>query len=179
MLSIDPLVVSADAVDEAKTYLRIEQDDEDASIAAFLSASIRHCELFIGQVILRRGAVDRIAVSTDWKRLSLTPVQSITSITGLPAEGVPFILPVAAYGLDLDGNGDGWVRVMQPGNAQRVDVAVQAGLANSWGAVPDAIRHAVLRLASHLHSHRDNHDDKGPPVAVAALLQPYRRMVLS
>jgi uncharacterized phiE125 gp8 family phage protein len=176
MLTIDPLVVSADAVDAAKTYLRIEQDEEDALIASLLGAAIRHCESFLGLLLIRRNAVDRMPVSAAWQRLSVLPVQSITSVTGIPAEGATFTLPVGAYALDIDSSGDGWVRVTQPGLAQRVEVRVLAGLAAGWDDIPEPMRLAVLRLTAHLHAYRDAPGDIGPPAAVAALLRPHRRM---
>jgi uncharacterized phiE125 gp8 family phage protein len=178
-MQITPFTVAADAVDEAKTYLRIEHDDEDALIAALLTSAIRHCEGFVGQLIIRRAVTDRMPVSSAWKRLGVTPVQSITSVTGIPAEGATFALPVGAYALDIDGNGDGWIRVTQPGAAGRVDVAVLAGIASGWGDIPDPLRHGILRLTGHLHANRDGASDTGPPAAVAALWRPWRRMVLS
>ncbi len=179
MLTIDPLVVSADAVDAAKTYLRIEQDEEDALIASLLAAAIRHCEAFLGLILLRRNAVDRLPVSAAWQRLSVTPALSITDATGIPTEGARFALPVEAYAFDMDGSGDGWVRVTQPGTARRVDVTVLAGLAADWDTIPEPLRLAVLRLTAHLHAYRDAPGDTGPPAAVAALLRPFRRMHLS
>ncbi len=176
---IDPIIVTADAVDEAKTYLRIEQDEEDAVIAAFLSTAIRHCEAFVGQMLIRRNGVVRLPVSAAWQRLSITPILSITSVTGIPADGASFLMPVAAYGLDIDGNGDGWVRVTQPGAAGRIDVAVVAGVAAAWGGIPDPLRHGILRMVAHLHAYRDSASDAGPPAAIAALWRPWRRMVLS
>jgi uncharacterized phiE125 gp8 family phage protein len=178
MLTIDPLTVPADAVDEAKTYLRIDQDEEDGAVAVLLSAAIRHCEGFIGQLLIRRNAVDRMPVSAAWQRIDVTPVQSLTSVTGIPAEGSTFLLPITAYALDIDENGDGWVRVTQPGAAGRVDVRALAGLSVDWGGVPDPLRLGVLRLVGHLHAYRDDASDGGPPAAVAALWRPWRRMAL-
>ena len=176
---IDPLIIGADGVDEAKTYLRIENDEEDGTIAALLAAAIRHCEGFTGQIQIVRGVVERLPASPTWQRLSATPVGSITGVTGIPAEGASFTLPVGAYALDIDGSGDGWVRVVQPGSAGRVDVAHTAGTALTWGAIADPLRHGILRLTAHLYTNRDGADDAGPPAAVAALWRPWRRIHLS
>ena len=179
MPRIDPVTPPGDAVDEAKAYLRIDNDDEDALLASFIATAIRQCEGFTGQILLRRGFVQRLPVSSAWSRLSPTLVVAVTSVTGIPAEGASFLLPVSAYAVDIDGNGDGWVRVTAPGAAARVDVAGTAGMASDWGGVPEALRQGVLRLVSHLHLVRDNPDDRGPPAAVAALWRPWRRMRLS
>jgi uncharacterized phiE125 gp8 family phage protein len=179
MFSLSPPLIAAEAVVAAKTYLRIENDLEDALIGALLAAAVRHVEGFTNQLLLRRAGVDRLAVSSAWQRLGVTPVHAITLVAGLPAEGAVFTLPVDAYALDIDGSGDGWVRVTQPGSAGRIDVTVDAGLAADWGDVPEPLRLAVLRLTGHLYTYRDMADDVGPPAAVAALLRPWRRMRLS
>ena len=179
MLSIDPVVVTADAVDELKTYVRIESEEEDPLIVALLSAAIRHGEDFTGQIFLRRAATDRLPVSSAWQRLGVTPVVSITGVTGLPLDGLAFPLPVSAYAIDIDGAGDGWVRVTEPGAANRVDVSLIAGVAADWPTLPETLRHGVIRLAAHLHGVRDAADDGGPPAIVAALWRPWRRMRLS
>jgi uncharacterized phiE125 gp8 family phage protein len=178
MLTLSPPVISADAVDAAKTYLRIENDEEDASIAALMAASVRLGEGFLNQILLRRTGVDRMSASTAWQRLGVTPVQAITGVVGIPADGATFALASDAYALDIDGAGDGWVRIITPGAAGRVDVTVEAGMASDWDSLPEPIRLGVLRLMGHLHAHRDAPDDLGPPAAVAALLRPWRRMRL-
>src|SRR3546814_6993895 len=83
---------------------------------------------FVGQALILREEVQRLPVSREWQRLRWTPVSAITGVTGVPAEGAAFALPIGAYGVDIDGNGDGWVRVTAPGAAGRVDVTFMAGL---------------------------------------------------
>jgi uncharacterized phiE125 gp8 family phage protein len=178
-MQIDPLIVSADAVDEAKTYVRIDGDEEDGAIAAFVAAAIRHCETYTGHILIRRAVTQRLPVSSDWQRLSASPVSAISGVMGIPAEGAPFGLPVYAYVLDIDHIGDGWVRVTQPGAAGRIEVAYIAGLAAKWVGLDEALRLGILRMAAHLHAHRDDPQDAGPPPAVVALWRPLRRMRLS
>ena len=84
---------------------------------------------------------------------------------------------MAAYAVDIDGRGEGWVRASSGGG--RVRVTAEAGLATGWSGLPGAIRQGAVRLAAHLFAHRDAADDAGPPAAVAALWRPYRRMRLS
>ncbi len=179
MIKTDPITVSADAVDELKTYVRLEAGEEDPLLFALIATAAAHGEAFTGQAFLQRGHVDRLRVSSAWQRLGATPVQAISLVTGVPATGGPFALPVSAFALDIDGSGDGWVRVTEPGLATRVDVSFTAGIAADWGSLPETIRHGVIRLAAHLHAVRDAPDDAGPPAIVAALWRPWRRMRLS
>jgi uncharacterized phiE125 gp8 family phage protein len=179
MISRDAVVLDSAMLDEAKAYLRLETDDEDAPLGAIILAAIGHSETFLGLMLVRRGFQTVLPACSDWKRLGATPVASITGVTGLPAEVASFALPVGAYAIDIDASGDGWVRVTAPGSAGRVQVAGVAGMAADWSALPESIRLGVLRLIGHLYANRDGADDRGPPAAVAALLRPWRRMRIS
>ena len=179
MLTIQPVALTFDAVDAAKTFLRLETDEEDSSIVALIAAALVHAEGYLGQFLIERDVVERLPVSSAWQRLGATPVRSVIGVTGIPAEGASFALAAETYKLDINRHYDGWVRVTAPGSAGRVDVAYRAGLVPGWPDLPEAISVAVLRIAAHLHAHRDADDDAGPPTAVASLLRPWRRMRLS
>jgi uncharacterized phiE125 gp8 family phage protein len=178
MLTTQPVVLTVDAVDTAKTYLRLETDEEDASISALMAAALVHAEGYLGQLLLERDVTERLSVSSGWQRLGATPVRSIGSVTGIPAEGAAFALSPDSYKLDINRHHDGWIRIPYPGSAGRVDIAYRAGLAPGWPDLPEAISLAVLRIAAHLHAHRDAPDDAGPPPAIRSLLRPWRRMRL-
>jgi uncharacterized phiE125 gp8 family phage protein len=179
MLTIDPVALTVDAVDAAKTYLRLESDEEDASVAALIAAALVHAESYLGQLLIERDVVERLPISSSWQRLSATPVRSIASVTGIPAEGATFALAADSYKLDINRHHDGWLRFTAPGSAGRADVTYRAGLVPGWPDLPEAISMAVLRITAHLHAHRDATDDAGPPIAVASLLRPWRRMRLA
>jgi uncharacterized phiE125 gp8 family phage protein len=174
----DPLVAPAIAIDEAKAYLRIENEIEDALLAGLVRAAIAHCEAFTGQALIARTFQETIPARSDWRRLSRTPVHAITGVEGRPAEGAAFALPVDAYAVDIDANADGWVRITQPGAAGRAIVTFEAGMGADWSGVPEPMRQGIVRLATHLFTHRDDAEDAGPPAAVAALWRPWRRMRL-
>jgi uncharacterized phiE125 gp8 family phage protein len=179
MLTIEPVALTVDAVDAAKTFLRLETDEEDASIGALLTAAIVHAEGYLGQLLIERDVVERIAASTGWQRLTATPVRSVASATGIPAEGAPFLLTGNAFTVDINQHHDGWIRIPYPGSAGRVDIAYRAGIVPGWPDLPEAISLAVLRIAAHFHAHRDAPGDQGPPPAIASLLRPWRRMRLA
>lgn len=163
------------ARDEVKAWLRLETADEDALVDRLIRSAIGYGEGFTGQALIVRDEVQRLPASREWQRLSWTPVRAITEVTGVPAEGAAFALPAGSYAVDIDGNGDGWVRVTQPGSAGRVEVTASAGLAADWAGLPEAIRQGVVRLAAHMFAQRDG-DGGAPPAAVSALWRPWRRM---
>ena len=179
MLTIQPVALTVDAVDAAKTYLRLESDDEDTSVAALIAAALVHAEGYLGQLLIERDVVERLPVSSAWQRLGATPVRSVTSVTGIAAERASFALTNQSYTLDINRHHDGWVRFSAPGSTGWADIDYRAGLVPGWPDLPEAISVAVLRIAAHLHAHRDAADDAGPPAAVASLLRPWRRMRLT
>ncbi|MEM8696493.1 MAG: head-tail connector protein [Pseudomonadota bacterium] len=164
------------ALDEIKTYLRIATGEDDALLAGLVRTATDTCERFIGRSLLIRDAQETIPVSSEWRRLTLTPVSAITGMIGLPETGDAFALPVDGYAIDIDGHGDGWVRVTAAGSARRVTVQYRTGMGDDWNAVPEPLRQGIVRLAAHLFIERDADDVSGPPASVAALWRPWRRM---
>lgn len=175
MISRDAVVLDSAMLDEARAYLRLESEEEDASLGSILLGAIGHAEAYLGQMLLRRNVREIVPASVHWQRLAALPVTLVNSVTGIPAEGMPFALTAEAYKIGIDAHGEAWLRVTQPGSSGRVEVACQAGMGLTWTELPEAIRLGVLRLAAHLHMHRDNSDDPGPPEGVVTLLRPWRR----
>ena len=162
---------------EAKAYLRLEDGEEDALIAGLIRTAAGLCEAFTGLVLLTRAASEVLAADGEWRRLGGTPVVGIDGVAALALDGAETGLAAGEWSGDVDGNGDGWVRVRAP-EAGRVRVTYRAGMAEDWNGVPEPLRQGMLRLVAHLHAHRDAADDAGPPAAVAALWRPWRRMRL-
>ncbi len=165
------------ARDAAKAQLRIETDNEDGLVAQLAATALALCEAFTGRALIARDWNDTLPASGGWRRLAMAPVTAIGGVTGLPAEGAAFALAADAYAIDIDGNGEGWVRVIAPGNAGRVRVAYGAGAAAGWGDLPPPLAQGVVLLVAHLFDQRGG--DAAPPAAVAALWQPWRRVRLN
>jgi uncharacterized phiE125 gp8 family phage protein len=166
------------AVEEVKAYLRIEGQEEDALLAGLIRAATGLCEGFTGQALIRRELRETIPAASEWRRLGRTPVQSISAVERLTVDGVATPLPVEAYAIDIDANGDGWVRTSSAAGATRLAVTYQAGMAGDWNGVPEPVRQGIVRLTAHLFTHRDAAEGVGPPAVVAALWRPWRRMRL-
>ncbi|QIG81569.1 head-tail connector protein [Stakelama tenebrarum] len=167
--------VLAAARDAAKAYLRIADTSEDALIESLAESALALAEAFVGRALILRGFEDVMPVSRAWQRLDMAPVMAITAVTGIPAEGPEAELPVDAYAIDIDADGNGWIRVLAPGTAGRVRVTFQCGTAIDWDSLPAPIRQAVLLLIEHLFGGAEG---AAPPVAAAALLRPWRRLRL-
>jgi uncharacterized phiE125 gp8 family phage protein len=174
----DGLDLGADALGEAKAYLRVIGADEDGMLAGLLGAAGAHCEAFTGKVLLARGFAETAAASGSWRRLARGPVLAITGIEGVRADGIAVALPSDAYAIDIDARGDGWFRMSGASGGTRVRVSFQAGLAANWLGLPEPLRHGVVRLAAHFYAHRDDAAGGAPPAAVTALWRPWRRLGL-
>lgn len=165
---LTPLAVS---LAEVKAYLRLGSDDDDAMLAGLVRTAMALCEAFTGQWLLIREGRGRLAASCDWQRLIAAPV---VEILGVDAEGVA--LPSDAWSADIDAAGDAWLRLNAGSTAAQVHF--RAGLAADWNGLAEPLRQGIVRLATHLYSHRDAADAGPPPAAVAALWRPWRRLRL-
>jgi len=166
------------SMSEAQAYVRIETGEEEALLAGLIRTASGLCEAFLGQVVIACEFVADLPASGGWERIEVGPVRSISGVDAVDSSGVATALPSASYAMDIDARGDGWVRVDESVGAMRVRVSGTAGMAVDENAVPEAIRHGVLRLVAHLFTARDG-DGGDPPAAVTALWRPYRRMRVS
>lgn len=176
---VTPPVLPQAALAELKQWLGITTPREDAALAALLRAALELCEAFTGVLPIEATCEEILPAAASWQRLATQPVQAITAVEGIPAEGSRFVLPAQAYALELDADGAGRIWIGNPGSAGRVAVRFTAGLAASWADLPEALRQGIVRLAAHQHRARD--DERSgplPPAAVAALWRPWRRLRL-
>lgn len=165
-------------LEEVKAFLRVGGSEEDALLAGLVRSAGALCETFTRLALIEREVEESREASASWTRLSQSPVRAILGISRLDEAGDESPLPVGDYAIDIDADGDGWVRVPRGGNG-RILVRYVAGHAADWNGVPEPLRHGVVRLAAHLYTHRDPADGGGPPAAVTALWLPYRRLRLS
>ncbi|HZG08803.1 MAG TPA: hypothetical protein VEZ70_07485 [Allosphingosinicella sp.] len=181
MVTGEALDAGADALAEAKAYLRIVGADEDEMVARLLAAAAAQCEQFTGKALIARGfeeAIAASAASAAWTRLKRAPVTAIVAVEGLRGDGLAAPLGVGGYHIDIDARGDGWVRITEAGGARRVRIGYRAGLAESWVGLPEPLRHGVIRLAAHLYTHRGEAGGGAVPAAASALWRPWRRLGL-
>ena len=177
---VTPAALAPAALAELKQWLGITTTADDAPLSALLAAALETCEAFTGSLPIEATCEELLPLTGGWQALTTRPVQAITAVYGIPATGDRFALPADAYDMELDADGGGRVRVTAPGAATRIVVRFTAGLAPQWDALPDSLRHGVMRLAAHQHRERETAGAAPlPPAAVAALWRPWRRMRLA
>jgi uncharacterized phiE125 gp8 family phage protein len=174
---IAPPVLAPAALDELKEWLAITTTGDDATLSALLRAALETCEAFTGLMPLEAACEEILPADSCWRGLQTRPVQAVTGVDGIPAEGPRFALAAEDYAIDLDADGGAHIQIITPGAAARVAVQFTAGLASDWDALPDGLRHGVVRLAADAYRRRDS-DTQGPqpPIAIVALWRPWRQM---
>jgi uncharacterized phiE125 gp8 family phage protein len=172
------ITIDAAALDAAKTYLRIDGEEEDSGLAGLIAIAVAQCEAFCGQMMLQREASETLRPDADWQGLIVAPVRSITSVQALALDGAKTALNASAYELDIDADGQGRVRFLSSVPQGRVVVTASAGAATNWASLEETLRQGIIRLVAHYHVHRERADELGPPAAVHALWRAKRRVRL-
>jgi uncharacterized phiE125 gp8 family phage protein len=178
-LIVTPPALSPVALAELKHWLGITTSRDDAALTALLRAAMEMCEAFTGIMPIEAACEEVLPACTSWQALSTRPVQAITSVEGIAADGTRFPLPPRAFDIELHADGTGCVLATAPGLTRRFAVRFTAGLAPNWESLPDALRHGILRFAAHQHREREGSGASPvPPATVTALWRPWRRMRL-
>ncbi|MBT2135110.1 phage head-tail connector protein [Croceibacterium sp. LX-88] len=174
---ITPAALTGAALDDLKDWLGITTARDDTALEQLLRTALETCEAFTGQMPLTTLCEEVLPVSRNWQSLATTPVQSISAVEGIALDGTRQVLAPQDYALDLAPGGGALVRTLRAGPAKRVAVRFTAGMAATWHAVPDGLRHGLLRLAAHHYRQRESGaTEPVPPAAVAALWRPWRRV---
>ena len=153
----DWLTLPAALIEEVKAFVRVDHDADDAAIDGFLRSAATLCEDFTGQMLIVRAVTDMLPARHLWQKLKRLPVESVNLVEQVAADGT-------ASALTVD---DGF---------SRIRVTYACGLAADWGEIPASLRQGIVRLAGYLYANRDGVDAGGPPSAVTALWQSFRRM---
>jgi len=165
------------AIAAIKAALRIETVVEDVLITGLAESAMGLAEQFLGQMLIVRPVEEILPSSAQWQRLAAAPVRAITAVAGVRADASEFSLAVTDYAIDIDARGDGWVRMVDAGDARRVRAICTAGLVNDWDSLPGPLRQGVVMLGAYLFSERDT--ARPPPSAITALWRPFRAATLA
>ncbi len=172
---------------EAKAHLRVEASDDDDMIEALVAGATSHLDGW-------SGILGRCLVEQEWKasfhcfrRVMRLPFPDVTdaSISYFDADDAEQSVGAANFSIKEDGQGtfiwfdEFW---QAPTTFARPD-AVQITFTAGYGAasdVPQPIRQAIKLMIGHWFENREgvvlmNQSPYELPMAVSALLTPYRR----
>ncbi len=186
LILVTPPAAEPVSLSDAKAFLKVEHDDEDALIGTLIAAARLHVE----------AAIRRVLVTQAWRlvldgwppgrrvEIPLSPVAAIDAVTVYDAEGGPSVLDASAFVADISS----WparllVRdTLSPGAAfNGVEIDFTAGYGDA-ADVPAPLAQAILQLVAHWYETREPVAFGGPagevPGTVAALIAPYRAVNL-
>ena len=166
-------------LEEAKTYLRVDSEDENALISAMIDAAERHVELTTGRVLLTATfelVYDEVLGSIE---IPKSPLQEVTKIEVISEAGVKTEVASSIYDVDTSGTlgrvqlRAGCVWPSHRGFASFL-VTVKAGYGDTAAAVPSALKQAALAALAVIFASRGEMDREKINSAVAALCGPYK-----
>ncbi len=186
LLLVTPPAVEPVTLAEAKAYLRVDLDDEDALISRCIVAAREAAERYTGRAFvtqdlcLRRDAWP--GGGTRALALPRPPLIEIATVTVFDLSGTATVLSSDAYIVDsaaVPGRivlRAGTLVPSVPRETNMVEIAYRAGYGDTAADVPASIRSAILHWVGHLFEHRG--DSSGLPSDAHALLAPYRVFAL-
>ncbi|WP_321341793.1 head-tail connector protein [Breoghania sp.] len=172
------------ALAEAKTFLRVDHDDEDALIEALVSAARLQVETATGRALMTQSWR---TVLDGWPkrrviRIARAPVASIDAVTVYDGEGMASVLDAGLYSLDAASRPARLAvsdQAPAPGSAVNgIEIDFTVGYGSAATDVPGPLRLAIRRLVAHWYQHRDGAEEGDMPGPVAALIAPYRLLGL-
>lgn len=165
------------SLNEARGWLRMGASIDDAVVAQLIRAATNICEAFIGCRLIVGPVEELLSVASGAVQLGVRPVVGVDTAALLADDGSESALGDGDYRLAIGRDGTGRLTLTGAAGGGRLRVGYRAGLAAGSNEVPEAIRQGIVRLVQHLHEARDGAGG-GPPAAVAALWQPWRRISL-
>lgn len=174
-------------LDYAKTFLRVDHDDDDALISDLItSARLRIETLIGGSLIMRPRRLVSTHISGRGVFINHHPVTAINriSICGAASECVE--ISPDSYSANLrcqppavTVNAPGGWRGLLSG-ATHIEVEFTAGFGEAAEDIPMPLRQAVMLLLAQSYEYRGDREDGLPPIPmmVDALIMPYRNVRL-
>ena len=174
------------ALAEAKAFLRLDDDAEDALVTTLIAAARLHVEGTSGRALL---AQSWRLVLDGWPRdgvveLPVSPLISLAGITAYDADGDPHEIALAQFQSEP-------ARLLLPDHVagmpdlrrrQGLEIDYVAGYGVDAAEVPADLRQALLTLVAYWFEHRDAVIVAGSGAVVPSgfdrLLAPYRQVRL-
>lgn len=174
---------------EFKAHLRMgtgfaDGDLQDEVLESFLRAAISAIEARVSKAVLTRSFRYTLSAWRDLAAqvLPLAPVSAITALIITDMAGEDDLIDPARYRLVEDTHrpklvSTGLVLSAIPVGGSAA-IEFEAGFGAAWDEVPRDLAQAVMLLAAHFYDHRGGSAEAEIPLAVIALLAPFRTVRL-
>lgn len=154
--------VAAVSLVEAKAHLRVTDSGDDTLIAAMVQAATEAAEQMTGRALMTQTWQAACDAMPDAFTLTRVPVQSVTSVTYLDADGVVQTLSALLYQLSKSEQGFASIvpayNAVWPesrGDVDGVKVRYVAGYADA-ASVPQSIKSWILLQTGAMYENRES-----------------------
>lgn len=182
---VTPPTAEPVTLSEAKANLRVTSSDDDSMISAMITDARDWAENFTQRAIMTQTWDYMIDTFTDDIELPLPPLQSVTSVKYIDADGIEQTLASTEYAVDTAAD-RGVVRLaynktwpVTRTQANAVTIRFVAGY-SATNPLPGAIKRACLLIINELYARRENAIVGAPittvPVNAEYTLWPYRSL---
>ena len=194
---LSPPATEPVSLSEAKAWLRVGRDDEDALISDLIAAARERAELLTGRALIARSLREtldawpppRLSAHGRAVRLRPAPLISVEAVRLYAADGTAELWDRSEYRVETGADPGRLIArdrapLPRPGRrAGGIEIDFTAGYGAAPEAVPAALKEAVLRLVAHAYARVEPAESAGrgdadPPAAVQELLRPYRQVRL-
>lgn len=165
------------SLSDAKAHLKIDGTDEDALLTTLITAARARTEWHTGRALVTQSWCLRLDAwpADDVVEIPLPPLQSVSSIAAITADGIRGVLDPGLYRIDTASEPARVIFATRPPHLRRHDcleIAFSAGYGDA-ASVPSAIRQAILEIIAALYVYRG---DEAVPIGRSGqvLLAPYR-----
>jgi uncharacterized phiE125 gp8 family phage protein len=152
------------ALESLKEHLRIDGNDEDAILSAYLYGATRYVQYYTHRQLITATFVDR---HTNWPdadgfRTMRSPLVSVTSIGYTDTAGSSQTVTNTVYAADIY-TAPGTIRLAynqtwpadNRGDVNDIAITYTAGYGTTPADVPDTLYVAVMQLAGHWYENRE------------------------
>jgi uncharacterized phiE125 gp8 family phage protein len=164
-------------VDEFKSFARIDNNAENASIQSILAATFQACEKYLGRMLISRRMYYGINAIERETELPYPPLQTVESISIRQEDGTLEAIDTAEYFVITE-RIPGSIVFKQDYSLPVALVDVEpfvikytAGYGDNACDIPDAIKHAILVWANDGYQNRVIQAE--PPIEIKSLLSLY------
>lgn len=182
-----PPAVEPWSVAEAKNFLRVEHDEDDAIVASLISAARNHLEAQTRRALLTQTWRFVLDAWPDDGRFSprMGPLRSVTAARVFDYANNASALDIETFVVDAAANAIAapcWALPVPGRSVAGIELDVMLGYGALATDVPDVLRHAIRMLIAHWYENRGlaaiGANVVMLPASVGAMIAPYRMLSL-
>jgi uncharacterized phiE125 gp8 family phage protein len=186
---LDPPAAEPVTLAEAKEFLRLSHDDDDATVAALIAAARGQVEARTRRALITQGwrLTRDVWPASGAIPILPVPLQAVTAVDVYGADGLLRMLDVDAFAVDAAAAPAllQFAKAAPPAPGRPyggIEIDIVAGYGDEADAVPQPLRQAVRLLVAHWYENRRIVAASGEtaqlPASVAALIAPFRVLSL-